>query len=111
MESVVRKLLFEKLASIVGKDKELDRISERYLTTREATRPASQASQVMTQVCIGTFNRVSFAFVFHRIVNGWPIEHRFVTHIIVAEIVMTLNTLCQHVLKFSTTTFGTDLPG
>ena len=65
----------------------------------------------MTQVGIGTFNRVSFTLVFHRIVNSRPIEDRFVTLIIIAEIVMPLNTLSQHILKFSATSFGTHLPG
>lgn len=110
MKGVVRKVLLEKLSPIVGKDKELDRITECFFTTGETTGFTSQASQIMTQVRIRTFNRVSFTFVFHWIMNGRPIEHRFVTLIIIGVIVMTLNTLCQHVLKFSATTLGGYFP-
>ena len=60
----------------------------------------------MTQVGIGTFNRVSLAFIIHRIVNGRPIKNRLVTLVI-----MALNTLCQHVLKFSTASLSAHFPG
>jgi hypothetical protein len=44
MKSVVRKLLFEKLAPIIGEDKEFDRISESYFTTGETSRSAPESS-------------------------------------------------------------------
>jgi len=111
MKRVVRELLLEKLSPIVCKDEDLDRISKRYFTTREATGFASQVSQIMTQVRIGTFNRVSFAFVFHRIVNSRPVENCVVTLVIITVVIMILNNFCQHVLKLSATTLGADLPG
>ena len=65
----------------------------------------------MAQVGIGTFDRVSFALVFHRVVDRWPIEHALVTLVIIAVVVMTLNTLSQHILEFSAASFGAHLPG
>jgi hypothetical protein len=42
--------------------------------------------------------------------GGRPIENYFVALIIIAEIIMTLNTLCQHVLKLNTTLLSINLP-
>ena len=65
----------------------------------------------MTQVSIGTFNRVRFTFVIHRVVNSRPIEYCLVALIIITEVIMPLNTLSKHVLEFSATSFGAYLPG
>ena len=111
MKSVVRKLLFDQLATIVSKDEEFDRISESFFTTGETTRFATQASEIMAQVCIRFFNRVSFAFIIHWIVNSGPVERCFVSLKIVTVVIVALNTLCQHILNFSTASFSTHSPG
>ena len=65
----------------------------------------------MSQISIGSFNRVRFTLVFHGGGNRRPIEHRFVALVVIAEIIMPLNTVCQHVLEFRVTAFLAHLPG
>jgi len=94
MVRVVGKLSLGKLTSIVSKNKELDCIPKGYFAPGETTRFASQSSQIMSQVCIGTFNRVRFAFIIHWVMNSRPVENRFVALVIITVVIMALNTLC-----------------
>ena len=110
MKSEIRVSLLEKLSAIVSKYKKLDCITKSFFATRKTSRSASQTCEIMSQVSIGAFNGISLTLVFHWIMNSRPIENRFVTLIVIAEVIMTLNAISQHFLKFCTASFGTHLP-
>ena len=76
MKGVLRKTTFCQLALVVAVDEELEVLHQRLHTTSETARFASQAFEVMAQVCIHRLYGVGFFPHFHPDSRSQRMERR-----------------------------------
>ena len=74
MKGVLRIEAFHKLALVITIHKELNVFGERLYSSGEASRLASQTFQIMAQICIDGFDRVSFLFIVSHFIRSAIIQ-------------------------------------
>ena len=88
---------------VVNKDKQSYRTAQSVLTTRETPRTSCQTSQIMTNISVTPFYRISPALVLHRMMytpnnrgtRGWPIQSSFVSRKVIT--IVTPNPACSQI--------------
>ena len=106
----MRVSLFVQLPLIECINENLDSFSQRPLTPGKTARLSCQTRQIMSQFGIVTFDRVGFTFVWHWMVDGWPIQNGLIACKKITVIGAALYGLIENILHDRSITLKANSP-